>query len=201
MENGIQAFEHQEWVSQRRVPHTITIVDADPSWPCTFAQLASSIRAALPAPTIIGLHHVGSTAVPQLAAKPVIDIDLLVADPGNEASYVPALEAAGYHLLFRQPPWYEHRLLALYAPVLVNLHVYGPGALGRESRRHRALRDWLRACPGDRALYERVKREASRRAAEKGEGVAAYTEYKGDVIREIMERATADAARQEAAGS
>ncbi|KAK8144038.1 hypothetical protein G3M48_006402 [Beauveria asiatica] len=196
MEKGIKAFEYVEWVSKRKVPHTIDIVDADPSWPATFAQLAAGLGAALPADVVHAIHHVGSTSVPGLAAKSVIDIDLLVADPADEASYVPGLEAAGYHFLFREPPWYEHRLLALYEPVAVNLHVYGPGELDLESARHRLLRDWLRRCPADRDLYARAKREASRRAKAKGEGVGEYTEYKGAAIREILQRAAADAAGQ-----
>ncbi|KGQ03680.1 hypothetical protein BBAD15_g11068 [Beauveria bassiana D1-5] len=149
---------------------------------------------ALPATVIHAVHHVGSTCVPGLAAKPVIDIDLIVADPADEASYVPALEAAGYHFLFREPPWYEHRLFALYAPVFVNLHIYGPGELDLESARHRLLCDWLRKCPADRDLYARVKRESSEKVKAKGEGVGEYTEYKGATIREILARAAADAA-------
>ncbi|KAJ4145971.1 hypothetical protein LMH87_004802 [Akanthomyces muscarius] len=197
MEKGIKAFEHQEWVSQRKVPHTIDVVDPSPSWPSTFTSLAASIRAALPPSSFLAIHHVGSTSVPGLASKPVIDMDLLVADPADESSYVPHLETAGYHFLFREPPWYEHRMLARYGdPMFVNLHVYGPGELELESKRHRMLRDWLRKTPEDRDRYGEVKREASRRAKANGEGVGPYTEYKGDVIREIMERAKADAEKQ-----
>ncbi|OAA55408.1 GrpB domain protein [Cordyceps fumosorosea ARSEF 2679] len=196
MEKGIKAFEHQEWVSQRKVPHTIDVVDPDPSWPSTFSSLSSSLRATLPPSSIIAIHHVGSTAVPGLAAKPVLDVDLILARPADESTYVPFLEAAGWHFLFRQPPWYEHRLFAQYHPVFVNLHVYGPGELELESRRHRALRDWLRKTPADRELYARAKREASARAKVNDEGVGEYTEYKGDAIREIMARAEADAATQ-----
>ncbi|KAM3509001.1 hypothetical protein MY11210_006496 [Beauveria gryllotalpidicola] len=200
MDKGIKAFEHVEWVSQRKVPHTIDIVDPDPSWPAIFAQLPGGLSAALLADIILGIHHVGSTSVPGLAAKPFIDVDLLVADPSDEASFVPALEAAGYQFLFCEPPWYEHRMFARYEPVLVNLHVYGGGALELESARHRVLRDWLRRCPADRDLYGRVKREASRRAKANGEGVGPYTEYKGGIIREILERATAHPAGQGSQG-
>ncbi|KAJ6787676.1 hypothetical protein PWT90_08374 [Aphanocladium album] len=196
MEKGIKAFEHQEWVSQRKVPHTIDVVDPDPTWPATFERLAAGIRAALPADSVVGLHHVGSTSVPGLAAKPVIDVDLLVADPADESTFVPQLEAAGYHFLFREPPWYEHRMFALYEPIFVNLHVYGPGELELESLRHRMLRDWLRKCPEDRDLYGQAKREASRKAKVNNEGVGPYTEYKGDVISQVLERAKADAAKQ-----
>ncbi|KAJ3475078.1 hypothetical protein NLG97_g9584 [Lecanicillium saksenae] len=87
-------------------------------------------------------------------------------------------------------------MFALYEPIFVNLHVYGPGELELESKRHRMLRDWLRKCPEDRDLYGQVKREASRKAKANNEGVGPYTEYKGDVISQIMERAKVDAAKQ-----
>lgn len=195
MENGVKAFDHQDWISQRKVPHTIDVVDPDPSWPSLFESLAATIRGALDPSTILAIHHTGSTSVPGLASKPVIDIDLILADPADETTYAPQLQAAGFHFLFRQPPWYQHRMFALYDP-FVNLHVYGPGDLELESKRHRVLRDWLRKCPEDRDLYGNTKREASKRAKENGEGIGPYTAYKESVILEIMERAKADAAKQ-----
>ncbi|HHR3935051.1 MULTISPECIES: GrpB family protein [Gammaproteobacteria] len=68
--------------------------------------------------------HVGSTAVEGLAAKPIIDIDLIVENPEDEASYLLALEALGYELTIREPSWYQHRMLKLHHP-MVNLHVFG----------------------------------------------------------------------------
>jgi GrpB-like predicted nucleotidyltransferase (UPF0157 family) len=73
---------------------------------------------------VLQLEHVGSTSVPGLAAKPVIGIDLTVADPGREQDYVPALEAARFQLLIREPWWYGHLMLRADQPPC-NLHVFG----------------------------------------------------------------------------
>ena len=73
---------------------------------------------------MLQLEHVGSTSVPGLAAKPVIDIDLTVADPGREQDYVPALGAIGFRLTIREPWWYDHRMPAADEP-RCNLHVVG----------------------------------------------------------------------------
>jgi GrpB-like predicted nucleotidyltransferase (UPF0157 family) len=72
---------------------------------------------------VLQLDHVGSTSVPGLAAKPVIDIDLTVADPAREQDYVPALETAGFRLIIREPWWHGHRLLQSDQPPC-NLHVF-----------------------------------------------------------------------------
>jgi GrpB-like predicted nucleotidyltransferase (UPF0157 family) len=73
---------------------------------------------------VLQLEHVGSTSVPGLAAKPVIDIDLTVADPGRERDYVPALEMIGFRLMIREPWWHGHRMLQADEPPC-NLHVFG----------------------------------------------------------------------------
>jgi hypothetical protein len=56
------------------------------------------------------IEHIGSTAVPSLAAKPIIDILLVVADSSDEPAYVAILEFAGYFLRIREPNWHEHRM-------------------------------------------------------------------------------------------
>lgn len=76
-------------------PERIDVVPADPTWPSAYAEVAARVRSAL-GDAVLGLEHVGSTAVPGLAAKPVIDVDLTLADPREEPAYVPALEAAGF---------------------------------------------------------------------------------------------------------
>src|SRR4030095_2095783 len=80
----------------------IRIVDYDPAWPALFEKEASRITAAL-GERVFSIEHVGSTAVPRLAAKPRIDILLVVADTADEPAYAPALATAGYLLLSRQP--------------------------------------------------------------------------------------------------
>src|ERR1700730_14537653 len=101
----------------------IEVTDADPAWPQRYDDLAGRIRQAL-GWRGLQLGDVGSTSVPGLAAKPVIDIDLTVADPGREQDYVPALEGIGFLLVIREPWWYGHRALVTDQP-RGNLHVFG----------------------------------------------------------------------------
>ena len=127
----------------------------------------------------------GSTAVPGLAAKPVIDIDLTVADPGREQDYVPALEAIGFLLVIREPWRYGHRALQADEP-RCNLHVFGFDS--PEPVRHRIFRDWLRASP-ERDRYAAAKRQAASAANGAGEHVMQYNARKQQVVREIYHRA------------
>ena len=157
------------------------LVPYDPSWPDRFIELADGIRRVL-GTAAQNLEHVGSTSVPGLAAKDVIDIDLTVADPADEAAYVPALESLGYVLVVREPAWHQHRCLQLRNP-RVNLHVFGSDS--PELVRHRIFRDWLTEHPDDRAAYEQAKRDA----VPGGGHVMDYNRRKQDVIRSIYGRA------------
>jgi GrpB-like predicted nucleotidyltransferase (UPF0157 family) len=130
---------------------------------------------------VLDLEHVGSTSVPGLAAKDVIDIDLTVADPAAEESYLPPLERLGYVLTIREPGWHEHRALRLTVP-RANLHVFGPDC--PEVIRHRMFRDWLMTHPDDLARYA----EAKRAAIPGGGTVMDYNRRKEAVIREIYDR-------------
>ncbi len=93
------------------IPHNapITLAEYDPQWPALFDREAARIRAVL-GDTAVRVEHVGSTSVPGLAAKPIIDILLAVPDSAREQTYAPALQAAGYVLRGREPDWFEHRL-------------------------------------------------------------------------------------------
>jgi len=135
---------------------------------------------------VLQLEHVGSTAVPGLAAKPIIDIDLTVADPGREQDYVPALEAAGFRLVIREPWWHGHRMLRSDEPPC-NLHVFGFDS--PELVKHRIFRDWLRGNPGERDRYAATKRRAAAEANAGAEHVMQYNARKQQVIREIYRRA------------
>jgi GrpB-like predicted nucleotidyltransferase (UPF0157 family) len=163
----------------------IELTDPDPGWPAQYETLASRIRAAL-GWRALQLEHVGSTSVPGLAAKPVIDIDLNVADPGREGDYVPALEAAGFRLVIREPWWYGHRVLTCDQP-RSNLHVFGFDS--PEPVRHRIFRDWLRGNPADRDRYAAAKRQAAAAANASGEHVMQYNARKQQVVRDIYHRA------------
>lgn len=161
---------------------TITLAPYDPVWPLLFERQATRIRAAL-GDGVLRLEHVGSTSVPGLAAKPIIDMVLAVADSADEPSYVPALEEAGYRLRIREPHWHEHRLLK--APDFAgNLHVFSAGC--EEIERMLLFRDRLRAHDADRTLYEKTKREL---AGRKWKYTQNYADAKSGVVEEILARA------------
>jgi GrpB-like predicted nucleotidyltransferase (UPF0157 family) len=142
------------------------------------------IRAAV-GETAVQVEHAGSTSIPGLAAKPIIDIILVVPDSADEPAYVPALEAAGYVLRVREPAWFEHRVLKGTDPK-VNLHVFSPGC--PEVERMLRFRDHLRREPRDRDLYERTKRELAQRD---WKYVQHYADAKSGVVEEILARARA----------
>jgi len=162
----------------------VLVVDYDPDWPRQFEGEATKIRTALGTRALL-LEHVGSTSVPKLAAKPIIDIVLVVHDSSEEAAYVPALEAVGYVLRIREPDWYEHRVLKGVDPA-VNLHVFSPGC--EETERMLLMRDWLGAHDDDRELYARTKRELAQRDWKYTQN---YADAKTAVVQEILARAAA----------
>jgi GrpB-like predicted nucleotidyltransferase (UPF0157 family) len=172
------------WVGGPPAVTPIEIVDADPSWPAQYDELARRIRRAL-GDRMLDLEHIGSTSVPELPAKPIIDIDLTVADSSNESTYVPALERAGFVLTIREPSWHQHRCLVASSP-RANLHVWSPDS--PEAIRHRMFRDWLRVHPEDRRRYAGAKRSAAAASNATGEAVMAYNLRKQSVVREILDR-------------
>jgi len=160
----------------------IVLVEYDPEWPAWFARAEEQIRGAL-GDAVLQLDHVGSTSVPGLAAKPLIDINLVVADTTDEVAYVPQLEAVGYSLRVREPEWYEHRLLRGFDPP-VTLHVFPRGC--EEVEQMLVFRDWLLSNEADRELYARAKREL---AQKEWKYVQNYADAKTAVIQEILARA------------
>jgi len=162
----------------------VEVVPYDAAWPRLFAAEETKIRAALGAAALL-IEHVGSTSVPGLAAKPVVDVQLAVRDSADEAAYRSALERAGYRLIIREPEWFEHRLFKGTAPE-TNLHVFSAGC--PELDRCRLFRDWLRVTPQDVALYARTKQEL---AAQTWVHVQDYANAKQAVIAEIMAHAAA----------
>jgi GrpB-like predicted nucleotidyltransferase (UPF0157 family) len=163
----------------------IEVTDPDPTWPRQYDDLADRIRDAM-GWRVLQLEHVGSTSVQGLAAKPIIDIDLTVADPDREQDYIPALEAIGFRLAIREPWWYGHRVLRAAEPHC-NLHVFGFDS--PELVKHRIFRDWLQGNPDERDRYAAAKREAASEASVRGEHVMQYNARKQQVIREIYHRA------------
>ena len=133
------------WVQEPpRLTGKVRVVDYDPEWPRLYRREAERIRAVL-GERVVRLEHIGSTSVPGLAAKPIIDVLLVVPDSADEPAYVPDLEAAGYVLVIREPGRFQHR--AFKGPDTdVNLHVYPPGC--QEIERYLLFRDRLPGQPG-----------------------------------------------------
>ncbi len=159
----------------------IELRDHDPSWTGQFENEQARISAAL-GPTMLEVHHVGSTSVPGLAAKPTIDIVLAVPDSTDEETYLPGLEAEGFKFVLRERDWFEHRLLRR-EPQLVNLHVFTVGCT--EIAAMIGFRDRLRSHAGDRYLYERTKRGL---ASLDWRVVQDYADAKSEVITDIKRR-------------
>jgi GrpB-like predicted nucleotidyltransferase (UPF0157 family) len=164
-----------------RADGPIRLVEPDPEWAAQYAQQKERIQAAL-GPRALQVEHVGSTSVPGLAAKPVIDIVLVVTNSADEAGYLPDLEAAGL-LQFREPDWYQHRFLRDHDPD-VQVHVFSIEC--PEVERMLLFRDRLRSRSDERELYQRTKREL---AARRWDYIQDYADAKSTVIEEIISRA------------
>ncbi len=172
------------WVDGAPRADDIAFEDHNPSWALDFKLARHAIAGALPE-TALRIAHIGSTAVPGLMAKPVIDIDLIVADPDREEEYVPALAEIGFVLTIRERSWYQHRMLRGEMP-RINLHVFGPDC--PEHLRHLLFRDWLCSHADDRARYA-IAKQAARDGVET---VAHYNQRKRATILEIYDRIFAD---------
>jgi len=150
-------------------------------WPEIFIEHRNRLAAAVRGQSVV-IEHIGSTSVPGLAAKPIIDVVVAVDDITAEEDYLPQLLAAGYELRVREP---GHRLVR--TPELdVHVHIYAKGDLAVTN--YLLLRDQLRSDAGDRELYARTKREL---IAQGFDDMNAYSDAKSEVIAGILSRARA----------
>jgi GrpB-like predicted nucleotidyltransferase (UPF0157 family) len=168
----------------------IELHEYDGRWPGLYAREEERLRQVL-GNRVVRVEHAGSTSVPGLPAKPIVDIVLEVPDTRSEAAYVPALEAAGYTLTIREPDWFEHRLFK-GPDTNINLHVFSRAC--SEVDRMVVFRDWLRTYAPDRDLYLRAKRRLAERD---WEYVQDYADAKSDVVAEVMRRALVGSAARE----
>jgi len=160
----------------------IVLTDYNPSWPELFTREAARVRAALGA-RALQVEHTGSTSVPGLVAKPIIDVLLVVADSANEDSYVADLDAAGYVLRIRESDWHEHRMFK-GPDTEIHLHVFSEGC--SEIDRTLMFRNWLRSNAEDRDLYARTKLELAKKDWKFSQN---YADAKTAIIEEILARA------------
>ncbi len=179
------------YVDAHPTSYTLRIEESDPTWAQHFRTQEGRVLTML-GERVLGIQHIGSTAVPGLPAKPIIDIDLTVVEPSDEAAYVPDLQRLGYVHWLTEPGWHEHRLLKQLSVPRVHLHVFGPDC--PEVVRHRMFRDWLISNPRDRERYAEVKRAAAVRMAATGDADGElgfgmrYNRIKEPVIRGIYDR-------------
>jgi GrpB-like predicted nucleotidyltransferase (UPF0157 family) len=177
----------QEQVAAARVDHdswsteSVEVVPPDRAWSEWFAAVRDRVVGAL-GDRALTVEHVGSTAVPGLWAKPVVDVDVTVADVEDEGSWLPALQDAGFVLRVREPDWQGHRLVRGEDPP-ANVHVWPVSAV--EPRRHVVFRDWLCTHEDDREQYAEAKRAAASRGFT---DVMLYNNEKAGVIYDLYEK-------------
>ncbi len=165
----------------QRIDGAIELRPYDAAWPLRYAVEADRVVRVLGSRVLL-LEHVGSTSVPGLPAKPILDMLLVVADSAAEEDYVPPMERAGYVLRIREPDWYEHRLFK-GPDANINLHVFSVGCV--EIGRMLGFRDHLRSDVADRELYARTKREL---AVRHWKYVQEYADAKTEVVEAIISR-------------
>lgn len=158
----------------------VTLCEYNNMWAELFQKEQDKIDKALKG-NFVSIEHVGSTSVPGLCAKPILDILLLVRDSRDEFMYVPALEKAGYVLKIREPEWYEHRMMKKFSPE-VNLHVFSKGCV--EADRMIAFRNRLRTHEKDREQYASVKRNLAEKSWKYMQN---YADAKSEIVAEIFQ--------------
>jgi len=164
----------------------VVIADPDPQWPEAFERERAKIADVLGG-VAKRIEHIGSTAVPGLAAKPIVDVLVTLDDVADEPAFVPQFERAGYELRVREP---GHRMLRT-PDRGVHVHVWGD--TDPEVDRYLAFRDRLRTSPEDRQGYERLKRTLAERD---WEDMNHYADAKGALIEEILTRSHVSVARR-----
>jgi GrpB-like predicted nucleotidyltransferase (UPF0157 family) len=168
-------------------PDAITVADYDPSWPRIYAAERAQIEAVAGA-RVLALEHIGSTAIPGLCAKPVIDMMAAVAQLSDGAALIEPLAARGYRLI---ETGMTGRLLlrkdAAEPGVRAHLHIVEQATW--DTRNERLLRDYLLEHPEAAQAYGDLKRRLAAAHAEDG---LAYTKAKTDLIQSLVDRARAE---------
>lgn len=187
----LEDYVHQPGLVERiafreREPPVEIVAPQNAGWAAAFDALENRIVAAL-GDTAVAVHHTGSTSVPDLPAKDIIDIDLVVKDAADEAAYVDKLEQAGFKFILREPAWHQHRFFYTYSPRAVNLHVWSPDS--PEVARHQIFKERLLRSPEDKALYREAKELAASQTRADGGMLQDYNYRKEETIRQILRNA------------
>ena len=162
----------------------VEVVPYDPTWPVRFAEVREHLLGILSGQKV-RIEHVGSTSVPDLAAKPVLDVDIALEKAEDFEEVKSLLEANGYYhmgdlgIIGREAFKYQDK------PKLMRHNLYVLSADADELRRHLTFRDWLRSHPEDREAYAQVKMAAAQQFPN---DIDAYIDSKSDIIFDIYKR-------------
>jgi GrpB-like predicted nucleotidyltransferase (UPF0157 family) len=165
------------------MPEPIVVVDYDPHWPDLFRELRAPVVAAL-GELAVEVLHVGSTSVPGLSAKPIIDMDVVVADIRDVPVAIARLATLGY--VHRGDLGIAGREAFISPPSTPGHHLYVCPLGGEALRRHRAFRDYLEAHPEEARAYGALKKAAALRFRHDRAG---YVEAKSAFVEEVLRRA------------
>ena len=166
------------------VTKKVEVLPYDPAWQARFEELVQHLLSIL-AGRDVHVEHVGSTSVPGLAAKPILDVDVVLQNGTDFEQVKAALEADGYYhvgdlgIAGREAFKYDSK------PEFMPHHLYVLLDNSEELRRHLTFRDWLRSHPEDREAYAQVKITAARQFP--GD-ISAYIDAKSGVIFDIYQR-------------
>ena len=164
----------------------VVVVDHDPEWPRQFERLRDRVARAL-GPLAERIEHVGSTAVPGLAAKPVIDLDVVVRSPADVGPAIERLATLGYR--HQGDLGIAGREAFLWPPGEPRHHVYVCPATSEALRSHLLFRDYLRSHPAAAERYGAAKRRAAHAFPDDRDG---YLEAKRAVVEDILADARRD---------
>ena len=165
------------------ISDAIEVHPYDPHWPQQFAETAARVRQALGTSLIVAMEHVGSTAVPGLAAKPVIDLNLVIPSTAELPTAITGLATIGY--VHEGDKGIPGRDAFRWPPGEPRHHLYVCAAASAELRRQLLFRDYLRAHSEEARQYERLKREL---AARFREDRLAYSEGKTPFIQAVLRK-------------
>jgi GrpB-like predicted nucleotidyltransferase (UPF0157 family) len=161
-------------------PDPVVLVPPDPAWAERFASIRADLLAAL-GPAAVRVDHIGSTSVPGLPAKPIVDVQISVPSVDDEGAYRGAVEGLGWvlwvrepgHRMFRDPPG---------SPATAHLHVCDAG--GPWERRHLLFAAFLRAHPVHADSYLHHKDELRIRVGSRG--MLAYADAKSSFVEAVL---------------
>jgi GrpB-like predicted nucleotidyltransferase (UPF0157 family) len=170
-----------EQVAPLRSDGRIEVVPYDASWPERFSELHDRLEGALGV-VARRIDHIGSTSVPGLDAKPILDVQVSVCGVDDEAAYAGAIESCGFELCSRDA---VHRFFSVAPPAARTAHVHVCEAGGPFEYDHLVFRDYLRSHEEARDAYAEMKLDAARKWHDDRLG---YTYAKSDLILDMMER-------------